>query len=110
MADIDSIISQIKQGITQIATTQCQDYIAQIQQDGDAFLRASKDDLQTWLEQLSSGQLSKEDFEFAVQGRKEALEMDALTQAGLSVIRVEAIRSAIIKLIIAVLVKAIPIP
>lgn len=110
MADINSAIAEIKQGIAQLATQQYKDCATQVQQDGNSFLEASKADLQTWADQLSRSQLTQQDFEFSVQGMKESFAAAALTQAGIAAIRIATIRTAILNLVIQALIKLIPLP
>jgi len=100
MSKIDDILETIKAGIIQVSKEKAMDFIKQAESDGNAFLESIKDDLKEWSNQLMDGDLSKEDFEFLVRGKRDLATMNALTQAGYAEIKIDQIRTSIIDLIV----------
>ncbi len=72
----------------------------QAKQDGLEFLDQTKEDLEKWAKQLAAGDLSKDDFEWLVNGRKDLAKMEALKQAGLAAIEIDKLKKQIIDLVI----------
>ena len=68
--------------------------------DGNAFVRKAKKDLERWTEGLTTGTLSKADFEFLLRGKKDLAEMEALKQLGLSKIRINKITDGVIGVVV----------
>ncbi len=77
-----------------------QDFSQAATKDGQAFLKKARADLERWTKALARGRLSKADFEWLVQGKKDLAEMEALKQAGLGLVRVDQFRSSLIDLVI----------
>lgn len=107
MANFDEFLNEVKDEIVELARKEAGEFVTQAKDDAQAFLNNIKDDLQTWLKQLADGQLSKEDFEFLVKGRKDVAEMAALTQVGLAKVRMEKIVNGVIDIVINAALKAI---
>lgn len=100
MATFQEVVDEVKQGLVQIVTREGTGFLNEVLTDGEAFLRATKDDLELWARQLAAGQLSKNDFEFLVRGKRDLAAMAAATQAGLAAIRIDRIRAALIDLVV----------
>lgn len=100
MFNFDQLIDVVKQQIGDLAESEWSSYKASVIQSGDEFLQASKDRLKNWTEELASGQLSKEDFEFLVKGLKDLAKMEALKRAGLTLIQLDKLRNSILNMII----------
>ena len=100
MLDFDRFFQELKNGASEIAKREAAEFVPEATDDGQDFLEAIKNDLETWSKQLADGELSKEDFAFLVKGKKDLAKMKALTQAGLAAIRIDRIRLAMIDLII----------
>jgi len=100
MAKFDDFLAEVRTGITQLANLEAKDFVKQATGDGQQFVDALEPDLRLWTRQLEAGQLSKPDFEFLVKGKSSVTQMKALTQAGVTAIRIDQIRAALIKLIV----------
>jgi len=105
MSKFDDFLAEVKTGITQLAKLEAKDFVKQATGDGQQLVDALEPDLRLWTQQLESGQLSKSDFEFLVKGKSSVAQMKALTQAGVTAIRIDQLRAALIKLIIAAATK-----
>jgi hypothetical protein len=100
MPKFDDFLAEVRIGITQLAKLEAKDFVKQATGDSQQFVDALEPDLRLWTQQLEAGQLSKPDFEFLVTGKSNVAQMKALTQAGVTAIRIDQIRAALIKLII----------
>jgi hypothetical protein len=100
MVDFDAFFKELKTGARAIALQEAKGFVKEATSDGKDFLNTIKEDLELWTKQLAEGNLSLEDFEFLVKGKKDLAEMKALTQAGLAAIRIDQIRTAMIELVI----------
>ncbi len=98
--DFANVFNTLKNGVINIAETDLKDFVASAKSDGQAILDDLKADLQNWTLQLTSGQLSKSDFEDLVLGQKEELEMVALKEAGIAEIEADKFKNDVINLII----------
>ena len=100
MARFDDFLKALKDGLKQLVADTVQDFSQAASKDGQAFLTKARADLERWTKALARGQLSKADFEWLVQGKKDLAEMAALKQAGLALVRVDQFRSSLFDLVI----------
>lgn len=100
MPDIDEFLDALKEEITDLAETHLQDMQEAALEDGKAFLDQTQNDLERWGRLLEQGELSRDEFESLVRGRKDLAEMEALKQAGLAAVRAEQFRDALIDRIV----------
>ena len=64
---------------------------------GNSFLSDSRRDLERWTRLLASGSISEDEFQWLVQARVHLAEMSGLTQAGLSLARIDEIRQSLVQ-------------
>jgi len=107
MANFQAVLNEIKTGTIQIAQNEGGGLIGRVQADGEAFANAMKADLQLWTQQVTSGALSKADFEFLVRGKRDLATMNALTEAGAAQATVDRVRSQLVNLVITAAFKAV---
>ena len=100
MADFEDFMKAILEGIKEIAGKNLKEFKEEALKDGEDFLELTKDDLKRWTKLLAKGDLTKDDYEFLVLGRKDAMEMLLLKRKGLSLIRIERFRNKLVDLII----------
>lgn len=100
MVNFDKFFRELKKGAKGVAKKEAAKFQKEANADGKAFLEAIKHDLKIWTQQVAKGKMSMEDFEFLVKGKKDLAKMKALTEAGLSAVRIDRIRMAMIDLII----------
>lgn len=67
---------------------------------GDGFIDSTRQDLERWTGLLSVGALTREDFDWLVQGRRDLAEMEALRNAGLSLAQVDRLRAALVETVV----------
>jgi hypothetical protein len=100
MADFDDFLENLKKGLEELAKKNWAEFREAAEKDGKAFVEKTKEDLRRWTKLLAQGDLSKDDFEFLVAGKKDLAEMEALRQAGLTLVRLERFQNALISLVI----------
>ena len=100
MAEFSDFLENLKNGLEGLAKKSWKEFTTAAEKDGKAFLEKTKEDLKRWTRLLAQGDLSKEDFEWLVEGKKDLAEMEALKQAGLTLARLERFQNALVSLVI----------
>jgi hypothetical protein len=100
MADFSHFLEELTAKLTELAEQQWMAYRDAAINDGTAFVEKIKADLERWSQLLASGALSKDDFAWLVQGKKDLAELEALEQAGLALARLDQFRTDLINLVV----------
>lgn len=100
MSKFDNFIEAIEEGIKELAKKTLKGFKEEAVSDTRDFLEASKDDLHRWTNLLAKGELSQDDFEWLVMGRKDVAELYALKRAGLALVRLDRFKNALLNLVI----------
>jgi hypothetical protein len=100
MADFNNFWESIKKGLEEVTEKNWKEFREAAEKDGNAFLDRTKEDLRRWTKLLAQGDLSQDDFEWLVAGKKDLAEMEALKQAGLALVRLERFQNALISLVV----------
>lgn len=100
MANFQDYLDALKTGLQGLVDSTVSSYGQQATADGQAFLDSQKAELETWTQQVASGDLSRADFLDLLQGRVDLAEMLALKQAGLAEARLDQFRSGLVNLVI----------
>lgn len=105
--DYQAVLVTLKDGVTNLATTNVQNYLNEAKADGLKMVDSLKADIQTWGQELAAGKMSANDVEFLVMAKKELIQMNALKQVGLGQVKVDEFKNSILYLIVKTLVGAI---
>ena len=108
MADIDSILKDLEASVVAAVKKAAVQYVRKVTADAKAFLKQSKADLKLWAAQYASREITRDDLEFLVRGRKSLIEMKAITAAGMAAADVDRLREVVIQAVIDALSKVIP--
>ncbi len=100
MADFNDFLESLKKGLEELIKKNWKEVKDAAEKDGNAFFDKTKEDLKRWTKLLAQGDLSQDDFEWLVAGKKDLAEMEALKQAGLALVRLERFQNALISLVI----------
>ena len=100
MADFDDFLKALKSELIEIGRDAAEDIQNEVVQDGQAFVNKTREDLQRWTTLLSLGELSREEFEYLLEAKKDLAEMEALKQKGLAMTRIDKLRNAVIGAIV----------
>ena len=93
------LFDKLKDEVIQLAMTTFNQYKNEAKTDALSLLGEIEANLKTWTLQLAGGQLSTKDFEFLVLAQKELVEMNALKQAGLALIKADEFKNSLLNLI-----------
>ncbi len=107
MFNFDKFFKELKDGVKDMAKREAKDFVKEATADSKEFLDTVKDDLKTWSEQLARGELTKDEFEFLLGGKKDLAKMEALKQAGLAAVKVDRVRTALLDLVISAATKSV---
>lgn len=100
MPDFEKFLDALKGNIREYAEEDWKGHVDDLISDGSAFLDKTKEDLKGWATQLAEGSLSKDDFMWLVQGKKDLAEMEALKQAGLALVELDRCRKELLDLVV----------
>ncbi len=100
MSNFDNFVDIVETGVKDLAKKTLKGFKDEAVSDSKAFLDTSKADLKRWTKLLSKNELSHDDFEWLVVGRKDVAELHALKQAGLTLVRLDRFKNALLDLII----------
>lgn len=94
------VLDKLKEDVTNLAFSTFKKYKNEATTDALKVVEDMKTDLETWTLELVDGKLSKKDYEFLILGQKELIEMNALKQAGLALIKTDEFKNSLLNLII----------
>lgn len=97
--DFDDLLAQIRDGVAALALATVRRYADDAIADAEAFLDQTRDKLERWTGLLADGQLTTEDVEWLVRSQASLLEMRALKQSGLALVRVDEFRASVLNLV-----------
>ena len=100
MSRFDDFADAVLKGAKDLAKNSFGGFVDEAANDAQAFLDKAQADLQRWAKLLANGKLTKEDFSDLVQAKKALAEIHALTQAGITLTKIERFRSDLINLVI----------
>src|SRR5262245_62528721 len=100
MADVAQFLDVLEKRLAEFAEQQWAAYRDAAITDGTAFVDQTKADLVRWAQLLASGALSKDDFAWLLQGKKDLAQLEALEEAGLALARLDQLRSDLVNLVV----------
>lgn len=100
MFNFDDFFKTLLENLKGFAEESWKDYKGAALKDGKAFLTKAKKDLQRWTELLAEGRLTRDEYEFLLSGKKDVAELEALKQAGLTVVRLTRFRNGLVQLVV----------
>lgn len=100
MFDFDDFLSDLLDGMEDLAKDMLGEHAKEALQDSKDFLEETKEDLERWTKLLAKGDISKEEFEWLVASAKGSAKMYALKEAGLTLIKIERFKNAVIDFLV----------
>jgi len=98
--DFNAVFETLKEGVTDLAKVTVQNYLNDAKADGIKLVESLKTDIKTWGEEFIAGKLTEDDIKYLVLAKKELIEMNALKQAGLSLVKVDEFKNGLLQLVI----------
>jgi hypothetical protein len=100
MAKFDDFINEVKSEVKSLAIKLFHEYQDTAVKESVAFLNQTRSDLERWLKLMITGDLTREEFEWLVAGKKDLLDLFALKEAGLARVRIDKFRNGLLKIIV----------
>ena len=102
MANINfiALFEQILQEAVAYVAQNAGSYFEAAKADALAVVNKTKERVTKWTQQLATGELSWNDFQFLIMAQKESVEMSGLQQAGLAQVKVDEIKLGILSIIV----------
>jgi hypothetical protein len=98
--EFDEFVTRVAKGTKDLAENTLRGYKEEALVDTKIFLEKSKDDAKRWSKLLVEGSITKDDYEWLILSRKDVVELTLLKQAGLSAVRIDRFKNALINLVI----------
>lgn len=95
--DIEKLLKQLKQELVTLLGDKYKEFKPEIQKDITAFLDSSKEKLERWILLLASSSITEEEFSWLLKSQQDLIALKALQGAGLSKIKLNNIKNAIIQ-------------
>lgn len=100
MATFDEFLETLKTELVEFAEYSWKTYKTAAVSDSKAFLEKCKGDLERWTKMLAKGELTRDDFEWLVVGKKDLAELVALKQKGLAKVALDRFINGLIDTIV----------
>ncbi len=100
MATFDDFIKALETELVEFAEYSWKTYKDAAVSDGKAFVEKSKADLERWIKMLAKGELTRDDFEWLIVGKRDLAELVALKQAGLAKVALDRFVNGLIDTIV----------
>lgn len=106
MATFDEFLETLKTELVEFAEYSWKTYRDAAVKDGKAFVEKSKSDLERWTKMLAKGELTRDDFEWLMVGKKDLAELVVLKQRGLAKVALDRFVNGLIDTIVSTAFKA----
>lgn len=100
MPSFNDFIDTFKDNLLGIAEEFGDDVKDELIEDGKSFARKAREDVEEWTKKVAAGELSQEDLEWLIQGKKDLAEMEALKQKGLAKAKIDKFRAAMLDTVV----------
>lgn len=105
--DNDKLLEELKSKLKAIISESSKDFKPELEKDLNSFLETSKEKLERWMLLFSSGNLTEDELEWLLKSQLNLLTLQALQTAGISKIKLNAIKNNIIKMIFKIIIEMI---
>lgn len=99
MSFLNDFLNEVKDDITAIASDSFAGYLEEIKNDAGSFIKTTSSDINRWLKMVKTGGLTDREFAFLLKGKTDQMKLFALEEAGLHVVKKEAVRNKILNVI-----------
>lgn len=100
MPGIDDFLRVLGERVAALVTDTFKKHVDAARRDAEAFLAATRADLERWGQLLAAGELTPDDFQWLVKGRVDVAKMAALKQAGLAKARLDGFKRALLATVV----------
>ncbi len=96
MSDFSEFWDSLRSQIVALTKDGWGEFADAAQEDAQAFLEEIKTDLQRWFELLRQGQLTREEFQWLLESKKELFQLKGLKQAGVGLTHLQRFQNTVI--------------
>jgi hypothetical protein len=100
MSTFDDFWKSLEQELIEFCEYSWKDYKNQAESDGSEFVQKLKSDLQRWTAMVANGQLTRDDFEWLMVGKKDLAELVSLKQQGLAKVALDRFVNGLIDTVV----------
>lgn len=100
MATFEEFFDTLMTELVEFAEYSWKTYKNAAVKDGRVFIEKSKADLERWTKMLAKGELTQDDFEWLMVGKKDLAELVALKQSGLAKVALDRFVNGLIDTIV----------
>lgn len=100
MADFNAYLAALKTELPEFVAYSWKNEKSAALKDAQAFVQQAEEDLERWTALLARGDLTRDDFEWLVAGKKDLAELNALKRKGLSRVALERFINGLIDTIV----------
>ncbi len=100
MADIEKILSELKDEGISLATETIKEFRDVAKTDAIELLESLEEDIRRWSIMVLNGELTKSDLEWLVLAKKELIEMVGLKNVGLAQIKIDELKNKLLNLVV----------
>ena len=99
MVDFDEFFNTLKIKLEELIKKEWKNIITEAEKDLNPFLNETKEDLRRWTKLLTEKKLTKDEFNFLIESKKDLLKLESLKQLGLAKVKMQMLQTSIIGLI-----------
>lgn len=107
MTKFESFLEVLKQNILDMADKELQEFKLAAVMDGITFTSKLRADLLRWNIQYANGDISRDEYEWLLEGKKDLAEMEFLKQQGLAQVRLDNFVNSLITMIVSTAITAL---
>ena len=97
--DFDGFLDEVSRKLTDLASETAGEFRDDAIADGKSFVTGARERLEKWTAQLATGELSKEDFAFLLEGEKDLAEMAVLKRTVMTKVQLNRFKDGLIGVI-----------
>ncbi len=94
--DIEKVLKALKENLLLLAKETYKDIKPELQKDINDFLSKSQEKIERWSLLLTSGSITKDEFEWLLKSQQDLLVLKVVQRAGVSKIKINNIKKAIL--------------
>ena len=105
MPEFNEFLRELKESVIGLVQVSWSDYHNEAIKDGESFLTETKHKIEKWTRLLAGGDLTLDQFERLIRSQKDLAEMKALERAGMTAVRVDRFRNALVDTVVNTTIK-----
>ncbi|MFV0591191.1 MAG: hypothetical protein ACK5M7_07385 [Draconibacterium sp.] len=100
MADIEKLLTDLKDDAISIALNTVNEFKNEAKEDAVGLINSLETDIKKWSLMVLNGELSKSDLEWLVMAKKDLIEMIGLKNIGMAKIKIDELKNKLLGLVV----------